>query len=202
MSERVIQCFLLEPTDQAQRSLRRYRGRPAGACPLPHGYHNAEVVIVAAEPFVQPEGRSEFSNGWGNDSHPHDDPRWPATCGCGYAFGADDDEWQLNVSRLWRRSDTGEVLELDAAPAGAMWYAPWYENVYKGPDGRCLVVKTPGGDWIVDSKASNGTPDQPGWTREGAPPRVTARPSIGIGHGPNGGFRYHGFLTDGRLEEC
>lgn len=200
LSDRVIQCFLLEPTDRARESLRRYRSSGKGdPCPLPHGYHDASVAIGEIGLLIV-EGARGY-NGYGDDKHHHSDPQWPTACACGYVFG-DGDEWQHNVDRLFRGSPGGQLVTLDEAAPGAMWYAPWYENVYKGPDGRCLVVKTPGGDWIVDSKASNGTPDNPGWTRTGEPPRVTARPSIGIGHGPNGGFRYHGFLTDGRLEEC
>lgn len=46
-------------------------------------------------------------------------------------------------------------------------------------------------NWLVDAPSKQGSP----WTREGKPPKVTARPSILTS-------RYHGFLTDGFLVEC
>jgi hypothetical protein len=56
-----------------------------------------------------------------------------------------------------------------------------------------VALPPDGGDdlWMVDGTASNG----PGWTREGKPPKVTARPSILTP-------RYHGWLTDGFLVRC
>lgn len=189
----VIECFLLEPTGEALEALRRYAGVPDGRrlCE-PFGYHNASAVLGRiAYPLSEHSGAGMHAND-------HSDVRWPKSCHCGYLF-SDKDAWQYNIDRLYSRSDTGELVTLDDAPAGAMWFAPWYESHIKGPDGRCLVVKTPGGEWIVDSIASNSkTP----WTRSGVPPRVTAAPSIGIGVGPNGGYKYHGWLRDGRLVEC
>jgi hypothetical protein len=79
-----------------------------------------------------------------------------------------------------------------------MWDAWWYSDKHKGPDGKCLVVRTPGGDWIVDAKAIDGN----GWTRTGTPPKVTANPSIGIGHEEGKPWTYHGWLRDGHLVEC
>jgi hypothetical protein len=185
----VIQCFLLEPSDQAQESLRRFVWSGEGQkCPLPHGYHNASAVRGHIAFPLDPK-----SNGYGMDAKDHSDPLWPTHCGCGYAF-ADTDQWQYNVDRLWRRVDTGELFTLDDAPPGAMWFAPWYEDTFKGPDGRSLVVKTPAGDWLVDSISSGGGR----WTRTGEAPRVTASPSI-LFHGTPG---YHGWLRDGQLVEC
>lgn len=115
---------------------------------------------------------------------------------------------QLFAREFYRRADTGLTMLLDEAPAGAMWNAWWIgreSRVYKGPgsfigpDGIALMVKTPGGDWFVDGPANNG----PGWTRSGAPPRVTASPSILIPHG-RGASRepYHGWLRNGVLVPC
>lgn len=185
----VIDCFMLEPSDQQEVSLRRYVGfREEGPCPASGlRYHNAKVVIE----------RRPFEEAACGDSHPHDDPRWPKQCPCGRAF-RDDDHWQWSVLTLYRRSDTGELIVLEDAPPGAMWYADWYSDTWKGPDGRCLVVKTPAGEWVADAPSSNGT----GWTRTGTPPKVTARPSIGQKKLDGPGWRYHGFLTNGQLVEC
>lgn len=187
VSGSVIQCFLLEPTVSALESLRRYALREA-PCPLPHGYHDATVVL-GTQPFARTD-----CGGTGADDVDHDDPRWPSHCACGYAFRWDD-QWQHNLNLLYSGAPDGELVTLEGAPVGAMWFAPWYEDHHKGPDGRCLMVKTPGGDWSPDFKASNsGTP----WERSGTPPNVTATPSIGQMN-PDGSFRYHGWLRDGQL---
>lgn len=180
-----VTCFLAERTDLAQESLRRFVFSGRAKCSGPFGHHNAGAIIAEAAPFA-----SEWE-GSGADDHPHDDPRWPITCACGYVF-TDADEWQHRIERLYR-APNGRLFTTDAAPAGAMWFAPWAEDFGKGPDGKALVVKLPDGtDWQVDSPANNsGTP----WQRSGEAPNVTARPSI---RSP----RYHGFLTGGVLKPC
>lgn len=180
-----IQCFLLEPSGILSESLRRYAS--GSTCAL-HSYHDAEVVIGA--PL-----RTEDVIERRDDDLDHKDPRWPAACECGYAFKPED-TWQHNLTQKWRRVGTEDLYVLGSAPVGAMWFAPWLSSMSTRPDKQMLVVRTPAGEWMIDSKASNG----PGWTRTGEPPVVTARPSIGIGEGP-GGFRYHAFLTDGGLVE-
>lgn len=186
-----IACFLLEPSDQVEVSLRRY-ARTADPCPLPHGYHDASRAIarvMRAEVDCDPASL-------GGPMRPEldaDDPRWPTHCNCGRAFlPADHRQHQWNT--LMRRADTGALFTLAQAPVGAMWFAPWLTSRHKGPDGRCLVVKTPGGDWTVDGPATNGC----GWTRTGTPPHITAHPSIGMLK-PDGSWRYHGWLRDGVL---
>ena len=201
-----IKCFLLEELDPPRMRvwLRRYRSAGTGEkCPAPEnwGYHNAQTLI--GEKAARHEER-DFGSGtrrvivceYGDEDAPkRDSPAWPSACACGYRF-EDGDAWQVFSRELWRRADTGEVGTFEDFGPGAMWNAwwmisrPWDGEVGKhvGPDGRCLVVKTPGGEWTIDGPASNG----PGWTRTGAAPRITARPSILAG-------KYHGFLTDGEL---
>lgn len=186
-----IRCFLLTPTDEAQRSLRRY-SRDGRRCPLPLGYHNAYEVLPGSVPLPD-----RASNGHGTPPEDHNDPRWPVKCACGYEF-ADDDEWQQNVYRLFARSDGGEAVTIRDAPPGAMWWADWLDgrswtskfHVERG-GGPHLIVQTPGGQWDIDSKSLNGE----GWQRTGTPPDITATPSIVAG-------KYHGRLRDGWLEEC
>jgi hypothetical protein len=94
---------------------------------------------------------------------------------------------------MYRRVDTGELHILGAAPVGAMWYASWLVGLekYDRGSGEVLVVRTPGGDWVVDGPSNTGGH----WTRTGVPPEVTASPSIICGD-------YHGFLVKGFLEKC
>ena len=186
-----VQCFIAERLDEAQRSFRRYVSKRQD-CPLPHGYHNASVVVVEREPFV-----SEWE-GDGVLDPDKADPRWPAACACGYVF-QDEDMWQVNRDRLYRDPRDGSVHPSHKLPPGAMRLIDW--DSWKGPDGRTLIVTLPDStDWRPDGIANNaknpdGTYKLPGWTRTGTPPLVTCTPSIKTS-------RYHGFLTNGVLRAC
>lgn len=206
MSE--VRCFMLDGLDEAELGFRRYRSTrdaQSDLCIGGHGYHNAERVWERRADPPRADGRAMGSLASVSSERlvreyygiEPDDPRWPETCdACDYRF-IEADERQISVQHLWKRRDTGEVLSLRDAPAGAMWYADWYHE--KGPDGHALCVRVPMpdgvspmlGDWIIDSTATGGGK----WTRSGEPPIVTATPSILIGK-PE---RYHGFLTDGVL---
>ena len=113
----------------------------------------------------------------------------------------------------WKRLDTGEIFESqDKLPPGAMWFAPWYKELgpeYNAPDGTSLLVITPGGAWMIDSRASNCTkPDDnihKCWVRHGVAPEITVDKNgntcnAGAGSILCGG--YHGFLRNGYLEQC
>lgn len=94
---------------------------------------------------------------------------FPTECSCGYEFDYSD-EWQLFRHTLWENPERDLVTTLGDAPEGAMWKAWWYAN-------NDLFVKLPdGSDWNIDGEATNGK----NWTREGAPPNITVKPSIGI----------------------
>ncbi len=183
-----IKCFMIEPTERVRRWLRRY---VSGSECLAGGIHQAMVAIEEGKAVGAPRGfyTTEPSD-W-----PHDDPRWPKACQCGYVF-REEDTWQLFYYRIYVRQETGEECTLHDPPVGAMWYADWMLPDWKGPDGRCLMVRTPGGDWCVDGPSRSGG----GWTRTGEPPNVTARPSIGK-LDDKGNWQYHGFLTEGYLVE-
>ena len=146
------------------------------------GYHNAQVTIEDNVPFESPW------NGTADDTVPHDDPRWPQQCACGYVF-IPEDNWQSRLERLWEHPGTGERFPLQHGemPVGAMFFSDWH-----GDGKEHLQVITPGGQWDIDGPANNG----PGWTRTGEAPLVTAHPSILIGS------KYHGWLRNGVLEEC
>lgn len=108
---------------------------------------------------------------------------------------------------LWKAPD-GAVYQLGTvsahgvppAPPGAMWDASWLTGLsvcgarpFGGPDGRTFIVRTPGGDWVIDGPSfRDGEPVGLGWTRTGEPPRITVTPSIVL---PG----YHAWLRDGSL---
>lgn len=193
-----IKCFFLEPAPWAEESFRRFTWSNETKCPGPAGYHTVSVVVSPKVPW------DKEHNGEGNlaEKELRKDPRWPEKCVCGYVF-TPEDQWQHNFDRLYTRSDNSELVTLRSAPVGAMWDAHWMSDRYKGPDGLHLIVKTPGGDWPVDGPSSGGGK----WTREGKVPNITAKPSILFPPTTTTDGRvlekgYHGFLTNGFLEEC
>lgn len=185
-----IQCFFLEPSDQAEITLRRFTFTGPGVdCPKQSYGHDASAVI-GIEPYALRLALQDVDGEYTYGDR--QDARWPLNCSaCGYAFQPAD-EWQRGSTRLYKRSDTGALVTIRAAPVGAMWFADWMQQgatapLYRGPDGHCLVLKTPDGDWCMDGPASNGDPAKPGWVRSGSPPLVVAMPSISQP-------KYHGWL--------
>lgn len=207
-----IRCFFLEPTGRIQVKLRRYaHEKKRGNCPLHPGnnysYHEASTII-GSEP-VERDDRGYISNGM-KAPEPHSDPRWPVQCVCGYTF-QEDDEWQRFIEAIYRRTDTGEEMTIRDAPAGAMWYAPWLDDMFVPQGEHVLEVKTPGGEWTVDGQASNCTMKDDFkqerhhcWVRTGEPPNITAGkdgPTCSAGAGSIQCGSYHGFLRNGYLED-
>lgn len=185
-----IQCFFIRPSLVAEESFRRFSIHPEDRkdCPLTGNTMHSASKIVGRVPW----GLNNGGVGADPEECVKRDPRWPTHCECGYEFKPTD-YWQHNFNVMYRScAGSGDDLwVLSQAPAGAMWNADWMSDQWKGPDGLCLIVKTPGGDWMIDAPSSQG----PGWRREGTPPRITVRPSILL---PT----YHGWLNDGVLEEC
>lgn len=113
---------------------------------------------------------------------------------------------------IYKRNDNGEEMFWDDAPVGAIIRATWLEGVHGmcGIDGKSYVVKTPGGDWCIDNRASNcGLPDDnihKCWCRHGEAPNFTVNKdgntcSAGAGS-IQFGDKYHGFLRNGMLTDC
>ena len=214
-----VRCFWLEPTGNVRLWLRRYSSSNDCA----GSYHNAMFLIGDAPVVYGADGVNgrRYLASRDDEKPPADDARWPRKCErCDYLFAeptyeictceeckaggkarkrkTGGDEYQLFQSALYTRRDTGEVYTIESAPPGAMWDAWWMGGSdTRSPDGVKLLVKLPnGGEWWVDGPANNG----PGWTRTGAPPDVTAMPSIFSRQGrPDA---YHGWLRAGWLEEC
>lgn len=114
-------------------------------------------------------------------------------------------------SPLYKRADTGELVTLREAPPGAMWRTTWYEDVpfLTGIDGQSWTVKTPDGDWCIDSRASNCTLPKDDvhkcWCRHGEAPNFTVDKNgvtCSAGAGSIQCGSYHGFLRGGYLEGC
>ena len=188
-----IKCFMIEPTDRARAWLRRFTYKQK-SCPFTTWGHDAMAQIEDVAVVEMDNGCHKTTP----EDWPHDDPRWPATCQCGYVF-QEEDRWQLFAHRIYVRPDTGDKYTLyhgdpDTAPPGAMYYAPWMPEQWRGPDGRTLMVRVPGNHaWCVDGPATGGGK----WERTGEPPNVTATPSIWA-NAPHG---WHGWLTNGELHE-
>ena len=212
-----VELFEVVPTDAACQDLRRFVTSDTGKCSGRFGYHSATVELheTCVLPLVDEKGHRY--DGYGMDDAPHDDPRWPRACDCGYVF-QEADTWQHNVHRLWRRADESPDAGLfptrlftylhgrhnavlgsthacgaRLAPPGALRDCPWYHDTgWKGSDGRSAEVVLPDGvTWNIDVPSRDNRP----WDRTGTWPKITARPSILT---PT----YHGFLTDGVLVDC
>ena len=113
--------------------------------------------------------------------------------------------------RKYKRLDTGEILTRNGEhefPVGAMWRATWLEDFprYCGADGQSWCVMTPGGEWMIDGKASNcGLPDDfvhKCWCRHGEAPNFTVDKNCNTCNAGAGSIQkedYHGFLQNGFL---
>lgn len=179
-------CFMVEPSEFGQRSLRRY----GPGCKGILGYHDAEVIIDQQFP-MEGEGRGLLKGDYDGD------PRWPKTCSCGYVFQPTD-SWQMNEAKLYRGTADGKLYRLKDLPPGAIWRAPWLEgiknNAYAAPDGKVWALKMPsGGEWLIYGPSSGGGK----WSVQGTLPRITALPSIHeVGS-------YHGYVRDGVItDDC
>lgn len=89
-----------------------------------------------------------------------------------------------------------------------MWHAAWIPKgfTWQNEIEAHLIVKTPGGDWDIDSRASNCTLPNDKlhrcWVRHGEPPNIDVNKSgitckAGAGSIIVGGW--HGFLRNGYL---
>lgn len=200
----MTKVFFCEDTGIMRRSLRRYSSGEGVKCPSQYGYHNAQV-------HLDDEARGDET--MSGDLWPHDDRRWPSKCdNCDYRF-TEGDGWQLFHEALYRRLDTGVVRPWRSMPVGAVRDLTWLHDrpSFCGPDGRSLECRTPGGDWIIDSRAKNCTLPNDSihkcWVRHGRPEDGTLHVdkkgntcSAGAGSIDTG--RWHGFLHNGQLVPC
>jgi hypothetical protein len=141
---------------------------------------------------------------------PHDDPRWPTHCDSCSEVLLDNAKYQIFAHTLYRGCPDGKLYTFREAPIGAMWDAKWMGEHFRGHDGIALVVKTPGGDWLVDGACSNCTrpgEDHDCWVRHGDPRTGEVHvdkngDTCAAGAGSILLGNYHGFLHHGYLTDC
>lgn len=194
-----VKCYWLEELNKVRRYLRRFHYD----CESTH----RTIMNVLDEQEKAAHEYIEVKDGI-DSSIPLNDARWPTRCACGHEFDLTD-PYQVYVDRLYRRTDTGEILTLRDAPPGGMFDAWWLP--FKGPDGKSLVVKLPpdGHDWHIDSRANNC--DKPKdmihrcWCRHGEVPNITVDKNgdtCSAGGGSILTTQWHGHLKNGELVEC
>jgi len=217
-----IPVFFLEPTDLVRVELRRFTFAAERTCVASEWGCDASVRIQEQAPREDWIEDNLERRIWRarEEAVGREDPRWPACCDrCGIAFG-DESVWQVAPHPLFSGAPDGRLYTIRDAPAGAMWDAVWFEGApaYTGPDGIALVVRTPGGEWMVDSEASNctrkgdrshkcwirhGDPRDPQGLRTGRPLHVDkAGDTCSAGAGSIVCGTYHGFLHGGFLRTC
>jgi len=191
-----IRCFWLTPLQRFQEYLRRYARDIKAGCPASTNYYHEGITVlgeVQRPSDLIPDATGRAMNH--HPAYPETDERWPTECACGYRF-TPDDHYQHNLVKLYQAEGppyTDQLFTMNEAPVGAMWDAYWYSS--SGPDGLCIFVRTPAGDWGIDLKSEDGK----GWTRTGTPPGLTVTPSILI---KTKNVTYHGWLRGGHLVEC
>lgn len=127
------------------------------------------------------------------------------------------DEWQKllderkadSFNPTYRRLDTGEEMTWHEAPIGATTLLD--KDYCHGPDGKSFIVKCPGGTtWQVDGQANNcdkkDDKEHRCWCRHGEPRECRVHvDKVGLTCGAGGGsiqtHNWHGFLTNGVLQE-
>lgn len=196
-------CVFLTLSGKLQPSLRVYF-TGGGECPeiKNYGYHQACLFL----PLI--EGTDSIVSSCQRDALEYKD-KWPTTCKCEYLFD-EEAERQYRAETLYFINGGPVLTTLHRAPVGAMWYSPWLEHEAHecGPDGKALVVKTPGGDWHIDGVCSNCTKpnnkEHRCWVRHGVPPNITVDKNgntCSAGAGSISIGKYHGFLRNGFLTE-
>lgn len=218
-----IKCFMLHETGRFRIGMRRFVFSSNMDCAKsPSKCHEAFTPALAVRQVAK-----DAEGHWQTipDTYwPHSDPRWPTKCAsCDYLF-TDNDEWQVYAveelvtddNRLFCRPGFIHTLGLTPAPAGAMWYANWVPDCWKGPDGHGLAVVCPGGAghvWHIDGQASNCTnPNDVGpfdvahrcWVRHGTPPNITVDKHGRTCRAGAGSIKvpgYHGFLRNGEFTD-
>jgi len=211
-TQETIRCFLVELTGEGYESVITTE---KGKCVGGFDYHRSERII------------HRFTLGE-NGTYPGD---WigreltsvlalPYCSRCGnHTFSPEAIKGSSgSKGRVWVNADTGERGDnLNDFGPGAMWFLTWYMNEDTGRYSYTnstteppLCVRTPGGDWVIDSHASNCTmPDDWNhrcWPRRGTAPTITVDKNFGNTCGAGGGSivsgNYHGFLRDGYLIKC
>jgi hypothetical protein len=183
--------FWCEPSGLAEIHMRRYyRSREHRCSLMPGEYSRHEWKLTIHEQAPENEWHERVTDTDGSwhwkkiQEVADDDPRWPTHCACGFEFPIEDGRYadgdngdkQTNVDELYSGHPDGQLYTWREMPVGAMRNCLWLthgepeHSEYVGPDGIALTVKTPGGEWMIDSQCSNCTrnqwvdiPDKEGW---------------------------------------
>ena len=202
-----VRTFWLEPSPFVRRELRVFRKTwnmpddvQARTCRCDESTPLGDFDLPVDEPTLTREVDPQ--------------PGHPQACtACGRRFDPVNDEYQHFEERLYRRSDTSELVTLRGAPPGASWDATWYHDLPHlcGPDGLAVIVRCPDGhDWHLDGRCSNCTkPDDwehRCWVRHGDPRKAELTVdkngnTCGAGAGSIQTPKWHGFLRAGILAE-
>lgn len=123
--------------------------------------------------------------------------------GCNIEYSPDTkDEFKWEADEQYRHTCGALTYEKSLG-----YWHPGFDGAMPEPP---LCVRTPGGDWVIDSRCSNcGSPADSNhrcWPRRGEAPHITVDKSYGNTCGAGGGSiisgNYHGFLRDGYLIKC
>jgi len=180
--------FIAEPDGTCRVSLRRFRYGESGS----EHYHNAMAVISESAPEYgrDPDGIRRTPE----DLIAHDDPRWPAACGCGCQFTAAD-SWQV-IQHSWYEGGGHRFawgIGAWEGPPGAMIRAEWADHPGRPP--AWIVFLPNGTHWSTNDRASAGG-NRIGsyWDVTGEPPCITVHPSI---DDRTPSREWHGWIRDG-----
>jgi hypothetical protein len=212
-TQETIRCFLVEPTGEGFESVIIIED---GACIGGFSCHRSERVLrrFSLDP------NANYPEDWID----REEKQAKALSYCSRCGNHDFSPSALSKpsgskGRVWERTDTGERADsLNDFGPGAMWHLPWYHEENTGlywtggfsQSEPPLSVRTPGGDWVIDSRASNCTLPKDDahrcWPRQGVAPNITVGKQLGPTCGAGGGSiivgDYHGFLRDGFLVKC
>lgn len=148
-----IKCVYFKSTEFIRLDFRRYcskhnNGTESHPCEI-KGYHTQLLHWKDIRVEEAPQYKKLL-----DVLHKEGAERWPTHCDCGYAFEIDD-YWQILKRPLFQNSETSELVTMDDIPVGGVWYHDTLKEIFFGPDKKCLIVRTPGGDWCPDSPDAN-----------------------------------------------
>lgn len=198
-----IKCFLITGTE-IKRSW--YRRHSIEHTCKDNSYHDAQILI--GDDVIQKDSKGFWLPYIPEKEH-EKNCNYPTKCNsCEYLFKEDDCRHIFN-QEIYKDVEGKEYFLQHLVP-GTIYRMPWLEEKpnFRGIDGKSYGVQTPGGFWVIDSRAKNCT--RPNdlihkcWCRHGEAPNFTVDKdgfTCEAGAGSIQCGSYHGFLRNGYLEE-
>lgn len=208
-----MKCFLIEETEDRHVEVMTSWGRCAkNPYDLAAPMHHARTTL-----FRGPEAQANNLFNTRGDMH----ALFHAICEYCSEDGGMLEPDGAGMGSIWVRRDTGQTEDnVRAFGVGALYYASWqhygdrtdaqgrklygfdWDNLIEPP----LHVVTPGGEWNIDSRASNCTllndKTHRCWVKHGQVPAIHVD-KVGVTCGAGAGSiicgSYHGFLHQGSL---